>query len=165
MTNKAERTDKTIYELFEFSILLKAVGSIGEMVAGIFVAFVSDAFVLHLASLLTQGINDVDNDDFLARIAVDAAHLLAVSNNWLVGGYLFVRGLVQFLLVIALFKNKIWAYPAMLFVLLFLVVTQSYEIYRSGSVPTIIITIIDIATIYFVWREYLVVRTLSQSSR
>jgi uncharacterized membrane protein len=161
MTTETENSEKTIYELFELSLWLKALGSVGEMVAGTFVAFISSSFVLHLASLLTQGIGDVDTDDFLARTAVSAAHLLAVSNNWLVGGYLFVRGLVQFLLVIALFKNKIWAYPAMLFVLFFLVVTQSYEIYRSGSIPTILITIIDVATIYFVWREYLIVRKLT----
>jgi uncharacterized membrane protein len=101
------RNEKTIYELFRASIILKAIGSVGEIIAGI---------------------------------------------------YIFVRGLVQLLLVYALFRNKLWAYPALIFVLFVIVCTQLYAIFLSHSIATSIITLLDIVTIYLVAREYSVVR-------
>jgi uncharacterized membrane protein len=153
-----DRGKKTIYELFWLSILVKALGSAGEMIAGIAVALVPSTFVLHMALLLSQGDVDGDADDFLARGLSSAAHSFAISNGVLIGAYLFVRGLVQLLLVLALFKNKLWAYPLLLLVLFIFICTQVYEIYLSHSIATGVITVIDLITMYLVWREYTIVR-------
>ena len=155
--------EKTIYELFQFSLWIKVLGSIGEMVGGIFIAFIPSTFVLNIALLLAQGEND--SDDFLSRGLLSAAHSFAISNSLFIGAYLFVRGLVQFLLVIALFRNKLWAYPLLLLVLLILVVTQTYDIYLSHSIATGVITVIDLVTIYLVWHEYQMVRKVTKSSQ
>jgi uncharacterized membrane protein len=152
------RGEKTIYQLFEISVLIKALGSIGEMVAGAAIAFVPSTLVLNTALFLSQGDIGGDADDFVARGLVDVAHWLLISNSLLIGAYLFARGFIQFLLVIALFKNKLWAYPAMLAVLLLFVITQAYQIYLSHSILASVITLIDIVTIYFVWKEYNIVR-------
>src|ERR1019366_1536688 len=106
----SDREEKTIYELFRLSIIVKALGSIVEIVAGAAIALIPSTFVLNAALLLSQGDTSGDADDFLAQDMIHALHWLALSNNWLIGLYLFVRGLVQFLLAIALLKNKIWAY-------------------------------------------------------
>ena len=160
----SDNDEKTIYELFWLSILLKALGSIGEMIAGVALALVPSTFVLHTALLLTQGDIDGDADDFLSRGLVSAAHTFAISNDVLIGIYLFVRGLVQLLLVLALFKNKLWAYPLLLIVLFIFVCTQGYEIYLSHSIATGVITVIDLITIYLVWREYITVRKTAKAS-
>ena len=154
--------EKTIYELFQFSLWIKVFGSVGEMVGGIFIAFIPSAFVLNTALLLAQG--ESDSDDFLSRGLLSAAHSFAISNNAFIGAYLFVRGLVQFLLVIALFRNKLWAYPLLILVLLILVITQVYDIYLSHSIATGVITVVDIVTIYLVWHEYQVVRKVTKGN-
>jgi uncharacterized membrane protein len=49
------RGEKTIFELFRLSILLKALGSIGEMITGIAIAFIPGSFVLSVASASQKG--------------------------------------------------------------------------------------------------------------
>ncbi|MDR3547687.1 MAG: DUF2127 domain-containing protein [Candidatus Pacebacteria bacterium] len=153
----ANNGEKTIYELFEISIWVKAVGAFGEVLGGIAIALIPSSYVLHTALLLSQGNLDADADDLIIKGITAAAHAFAVSNNWLVGIYFFMRGFVQLLLVYALFKNKLWAYPAMLLLLVLFVCTQAYQIYLSQSIATMLITVIDIVTIYLVWHEYRVV--------
>jgi uncharacterized membrane protein len=157
--------EKTIYELFRVSIWLKALGSMGEMLAGISIAFIPSTFVLHTALLFAQGDIDGDSDDFLAHGLVSAAHSFVRSNNLLIGVYLFIRGLVQFLLVLALFKNKVWAYPLLLLVLLILVITQGYAIYVSHSIVASVITVIDLITMVLVWHEYGIVRRVVRETQ
>ncbi len=154
-----DKNEKTIYELFKLSIWIKILGSLGEMVGGFASAFIPSAFVLHAALYFSQGTTD-DADDFIAHELIRVAHSFSTSNHLLIGVYFFMRGLVQLLLAIALLRNKIWAYPLLLLVLFFLVVTQIYAIYFSHSIITVGITIIDIVTIYLVGHEYAIVRKI-----
>jgi uncharacterized membrane protein len=154
-----DKNEKTIYELFKISIWIKILGSLGEMIIGLASAFISSAFVLRVALYFSQGSTD-DADDFIARGLMSAAHAFSASNALFIGIYLFIRGLVQLLLAIALLRNKIWAYPLLLLVLLILVVTQTYAIYFSHSILTGVITVVDIITIYLVGHEYNIVRSI-----
>ncbi len=157
------REEKTIYELFRFSIIIKALGSIVEIVAGTLIALIPARFVLNTALLFTQG--TPDNDDFIAQGIIHAVHSFVVGNNLLIGAYWFTRGFVQLLLAIALLKNKIWAYPLLILVLTILVVTQTYDIYLSHSIATGFITAVDLITIYLVWHEYRIVERVRQLAR
>jgi uncharacterized membrane protein len=160
------RGEKTIFELFRLSILLKALGSIGEMITGIAIAFIPGSFVLSVASAFTKGSTGTDLDDMIAHALVHFAHSFAANEtlNLLLGGYLFVRGFVQFLIVIALYKNKLWAYPALIIVLIIIIATQAYAIYVSHSITASVVTIIDIITIYLVWHEYHIARAVRKTA-
>ncbi len=155
------QNEKTIYELFRVSIWVKILGSLFEMIAGVAIAFIPSTFVMNAALYLTQGNTD-DADDFLTRELLSAAHSFSVSNALLVGGYVFARGLVQLLLSFALLRNKLWAYPLLLLVLLILILTQLYAIYLSHSILTGLITIVDMITVYLVWHEYSIARSVAR---
>jgi uncharacterized membrane protein len=102
----------------------------------------------------------------IAHALVHFAHSFAANEtlNLLLGGYLFVRGFVQFLIVIALYKNKLWAYPALIIVLIIIIATQAYAIYVSHSITASVVTIIDIITIYLVWHEYHIARAVRKTA-
>ena len=164
---KDDLGEKTIYELFRLSILLKAIGSIGEMVTGFAIAFIPGSLVIGVANYLSRGsVGGTDLDDMISHTLVGFAHTFAANPtvNLFLGGYLFIRGLVQFLIVIALFKNKVWAYPALIIVLLIIIATQLYAIYVSHSITASIVTVIDIITIFLVAHEYSIVQKARKNS-
>jgi uncharacterized membrane protein len=154
------REEKTIYELFKISIIFKAIGSVAEMLAGLSIALIPGPAVLRAALFISQGDSDGDVNDFLARGVLGVAHWLSISNAWFIGAYLFLRGLVQLMLVLALLKNKLWAYPALLIVMGILICTQVYDLYLSHSIPTGLLTIFDLVTMYLIWHEYMLVRKM-----
>jgi len=154
----ANQNEKTIYELFCISIWLKIIGSAGEMIAGSLIALIPSTYVLHVALFLTQGDTGGEADDFFARELMTLAHTFAISNDLLIGVYIFVRGFIQFLLSLALLRNKLWAYPLLVLILVILVGTQLWAISLSQSIATAALTLVDIITIYLVWHEYAIAR-------
>lgn len=159
-----EEKPKTITELFWVSIVIKAIGSGVEMLGGIASMLIPSAYISQLALQLTQTYLDGDKDDFITKSLVHLAHTFASTGNMFIGIYFFVRGSIQFLLVVALFKNKLWAYPALLVVLALLVLSQGYDVYFSHSIVTAVITLTDIVTFFLVMREYKIVRSLRRAS-
>ncbi len=158
------QSKKTIYELFRISIWINILSCLGEMLAGLATAFIPSTLVLSAAVYFSQTYGGDVTHDFLAQIFIHAAHLFVVSNDLLIGLYIFVRGLVQLIPSLALLRNKLWAYPVMICILLVLVVAQIYAIYLSHSVATGIVTIIDIITIYLVWHEYTLARSMTKKA-
>ena len=57
-------------------------------------------------------------------------------------------------LVTALLRNKIWAYPWMIVVLVLFIGYQLYRIVLSYSVGLIALTIFDVFIVALTWREY-----------
>jgi len=93
------------------------------------------------------------------------SHLLQLSHDaTLIRGtyialYLLSRGLVKVVLIAAMLKNMLWAYPASLCVLGLFVLYQLYQIYSNFSWIIVTLTVFDLFVMYFVWREYQVLKS------
>jgi uncharacterized membrane protein len=72
--------------------------------------------------------------------------------------YLISRGLIKAFLIGALLKNKLWAYPWSLVVLALFVVYQLYQILTAHSLIVIAITLFDLVVMYFIYREWRIVK-------
>jgi uncharacterized membrane protein len=139
---------------FEISIILKGLDGILELFGGALLLAVSPATISQIVSRLTQHELSEDRGDYLAT------HLLRLSNGLtgaavtFAAAYLLVHGIVKVVLVTALLRNKLWAYPWMIgFLLLFI----GYQLYRIALQPTtwlIILTIFDAFVAWLTWREY-----------
>jgi uncharacterized membrane protein len=158
---ESAQTEQTVYELFKWSIILKGVISLGEIVVGLtLLLFPADRII----SLVHQGAAALTGH---ANNPV-AAHALSELAQFEKGAVLFVafyllsRGIVKCGLIWALLRNVLWAYPASLVVLGVLVLYQFYEIAKAGSVFVIGITIFDLFVIYFIWREWQIVKRHKQ---
>ncbi len=57
-------------------------------------------------------------------------------------------------LVIALLRNKLWAYPWMIAVLLAFIAYQVYLIVLGPSPGLVALTIFDVLIVVLTWREY-----------
>ena len=67
---------------------------------------------------------------------------------------LLVHGVVKVTLVIALLRNKLWAYPWMIAVLLAFIAYQIYLIVLGPSPGLVALTVFDVLIVVLTWREY-----------
>jgi uncharacterized membrane protein len=86
-----------------------------------------------------------------------SAQLSAASVTF-IAVYLLSRGLIKVALIAAMLKRMLWAYPAALVVIGLFVLYQLYQIAATHSWFIVLLTIFDLIVMYFIWREYEVLR-------
>jgi uncharacterized membrane protein len=139
---------------FRFSLTLKGLHALLEMILGIAILKVNPQAIDRLVSTLLHPELSEDPGDFVAT------HLLRASQQFAAGGkhfasfYLLSHGLVKIVLVVALFRNKLWAYPAMIVTLSAFVFYQAYRFVLTHSLVMIFLTLFDIVVIVLTWLEY-----------
>ncbi len=158
------RTERTITELFRISILLKGANALLEIVGGTLALLIPPSVVTAVASYLTQGELGEDPHDFFAT------HLLQWTQHFWVGGALFAalhllsHGIVKFALVVGLWRNKLWAYPASLVVFGLFILYQVYLFELNHSPLLVGLSIFDLIVMWLIWREYQIVRAHLEAS-
>ena len=148
---------KNIQWMFRLSVLLKGIISAAEVVAGIVAFFVpitavTDIFIEFAESELAE-----TPSSFVANHLLTLAQDASTVTPLFLGVYLLSRGLIKLVLVWALLKNRLWAYPSALIVLGLFVAFQLYGIATGASILIAILTLFDLVVMYFIWREYRIV--------
>jgi uncharacterized membrane protein len=139
---------------FRFSIALKGLHALLEMILGIAILKVDPQAMNRFVLTLLHPELSEDPGDFVAT------HLLRASQQFAAGGkrfaslYLLSHGLVKIVLVAALFRNKLWAYPAMIVTLAAFVFYQGYRFVLGHSLVMIFLTFFDIVVMVLTWLEY-----------
>lgn len=149
-----EKIEKEVYLIFFYSVVLKGLNAIIEIVGGIMALIVSQEFVLRLTLFFTQGELTKDPDDRLANYLIHSAQQLSVSSKHFIAIYLLSHGLIKLVLVTQLLKNKLWAYPASIVMFVLFIVYQIYRYFHTYSVWLLALTVFDVFVIWLVWHEY-----------
>jgi len=139
---------------FEVSIIVKGADGVLELVGGLLLLAVSPSMINRVVSALTQHELSEDPHDLIAARLVRLSHGLTGSAVAFAAAYLLVHGLVKVVLVTALLRNKLWAYP---WLIVFLILFMSYQVYRIALLPTaglIALTVFDAFMLWLTWREY-----------
>lgn len=152
------RTDKQVYKLFRVSVILKGIISAGEIVVGIIAFFVPVTLLTELVASFARSELQSEPGSYIAAHVLTLTQGVPEVSTLFLGLYLLSRGLIKLILVWALLKNQLWAYPSSLVVLGLFVAYQLYEIERTHSIFVVAITLFDLAVMYFIWREYRVVK-------
>ena len=140
--------------LFEIGIILKGLDGILETIGGLLLLTVTPATINRLASWLTQHELSKDPHDFIASRLLGYAHALTGSAVTFAAVYLLLHGITKIVLVAALLRNQIWAYP---WIIAFLLIFIGYQLYRIVLSPTygmIALTIFDAFIVWLTWREW-----------
>src|SRR4029453_12168667 len=114
-------------QTFEVGIILKGLDGVLEVIGGLLLLVVSPATIDRVVTGLTQHELSEDPHDFLATHLLRTAHGLTGSAVLFGAVYLLAHGVVKVVLVAALLKNQLWAYPWMIG---FLGVFIIYQLYR-----------------------------------
>lgn len=140
--------------MFRILLILKGLDGVLELVGGVLLLLVTPRQIAGLTQLLTQHELSQDPHDFLAT------HLQAATGH-LSGGatlfgalYLLLHGVVKVVLVWAVLKDQIWAYPWMIAFLLAFIVYQTYRLAITVTLGLLLLTLFDILVTVMTVREY-----------
>jgi uncharacterized membrane protein len=139
---------------FEISIILKGLDGALELIGGVLLLAVSPATINHLIARVTQHELSEDPNDVIATRLLHFGAGLTGSSVRFAAAYLLVHGIVKVVLVVALLRNKLWAYP---WLILFLIIFMYYQLYRITLQPSawlIALTIFDAFVVWLTWREW-----------
>ncbi len=133
---------------FLISVFIKGAISFAEIVAGLILFFIPISFI----------INPLLSFSFVSHYLQGIINELTAASGTFIAIYLLSRGLIKFLLIIALLKDKLWAYPSSLAVLGLFVLYQIYQIITTHSIAIVLITIFDLFVMWSIWREYILLK-------
>jgi uncharacterized membrane protein len=139
---------------FEVGIIGKGLNGAVEVVGGLLLLVVTPERIRALAASWTEEELSEDPRDVVAHYVLHTANGLTGHAVLFGAVYLLAHGIVKVVLVVALLLNKLWAYPAMITVLLLFI---GYQLYRIALHPTgglIGLTVFDMVIVALTWREY-----------
>ena len=152
MLNKKE--EKEIFYFFEGGIIFKGIQAILETISGFFILFVSHNFIIQTIVHITNGELAEESNDFFANYLVTASQNFSLSSKYFLAFYLLSHGILKIVLVIALWKKKIWAYPASIIVFSLFIIYQIARFIYTHSIWLIVFTVMDILILWLIWHEY-----------
>ncbi|MBT2567139.1 DUF2127 domain-containing protein [Arthrobacter sp. ISL-85] len=139
---------------FRVSLILKGLDGVLEIIGGLLLLLVTPAQIGDLARFLTQHELAQDPRDFVANSLLHLTSNLSGSASLFGAVYLLLHGVVKIVLVWAVLKEKLWAYPWMIAFLLVFIAYQSYRISVAFSWGMVLLTAFDIFIVWITWREY-----------
>jgi uncharacterized membrane protein len=143
-----------LHDLFEASLVLKAILAAAEAAAGFSLFALPAGQVSALAGWLSRYEIAHDRHEWpvqalergLAGFSIETQHFYA----W----YLAAHGLLKLVMVGLLARKVSWAYPASMVVLAGFIAYQIHQWMLTGSMLLLILTAFDVLVIALVWREY-----------
>jgi uncharacterized membrane protein len=152
--------------VFRVTLWCKALDGLIESIGGLLLLIATPAEIRFVARLLTHGELSEDPNDFVAT------HLLAASRTLEHGQvsfwgslYLLSHGLIKLVLVWAILRNHVWAYPWMIAFLGLFIVYQTYSMTHHFTLGLLLLTLFDLLVAWLTVREYVRIRRRRRSSR
>ena len=139
---------------FRAGITIKGLDGVLETTGGLLVWFIKPSSLSVTLQALFQHELSRDPHDVIAAHLLHVSQRFANSDPLFASIYLFSHGLVKVVLAIALWLDKLWAYPLALFVFSAFSVYQVYRYSHTHSATLLWLTVFDVAVVYLTWREY-----------
>ena len=147
-----------LHVAFEVGVILKGLNGLLELVGGaLLLAFPPSAIEKFIVGLTNNELSK-DPNDVIATHLRQAAHSLSANDQLFAAIYLLSHGVIKALLVYALLRGKLWAYPWAIGVFVAFGVYQIYRYFISQSGWLIALTVLDAIVILLTWFEWRRVR-------
>src|SRR5215468_6786979 len=148
--------DKT----FKIGLVLKGLDGVLEIAGGILLLFLSPNAIEHLARVLTAHELSEDPHDLIARYLLHTTAHLNHGTTLFGAVYLLSHGIAKVVLVALALRDKLWAYPWLIGLLLAFIAYQLYQITAVHfSVGLTLLTVFDALLVWLTWCEYRAKRT------
>jgi hypothetical protein len=121
--------------VFRYSLILKAVHSAIELIAGVMLHVTSSDSILRVARALTRHELLEHPDDLVAKTLLRAAESFSIDQKTTATVYLLSHGVVEFFLVVMILRNRIWAYPVYMVALGLLILCAADPVGCRGRRP------------------------------
>jgi uncharacterized membrane protein len=152
------RSTTVLDRTFKVSVSLKGVDGALEIIGGIALLFVAPATLQQWARTLTAHELAQDPNDFIAHHVLHSASQLSHSTTLFGAIYLLSHGLAKVVLVVAVLREQLWAYPWMIALLGVFIAYQLYRLTYRLTVGLTLLTVFDAFVVWLTWREYRIKR-------
>ena len=143
--------DKT----FKIGLVLKGLDGVLEVVGGILLLFLSPDAIEHLVRMLTAHELSEDPHDLVARYLLHTTAHLNHGTTLFGAIYLLSHGIAKLVLVALVLRDKLWAYPWLIGLLLEFIAYKLYQITAVHfSAGLTALTVFDAVLVWLTWREY-----------
>jgi uncharacterized membrane protein len=143
--------DKT----FKVGLVLKGLDGVLEVAGGLLLLLLTPQAIEHVVRVLTAHELSEDPHDVVARYLLHTASHLNHGTTLFGAIYLLSHGAAKIVLVALVLKDKLWAYPWLIGLLLAFIAYQLYQIIVvKFSAGLTALTVFDAALVWLTWREY-----------
>jgi len=139
---------------FEIALILKAINGVLEVIGGVLFLFLDPASLNRIVVILTQGELSEDPNDLIANTLLHMAQGFSISTQHFGVFYLISHGIIKLIIIMLLWKKKLWAYPLGVIVLVLFILYQLYRYFISPSFFLIFLTVLDLILIMLTIIEY-----------
>ena len=139
---------------FQAGITVKGIDGLLEITAAILFLTATPTRINSFLNFITFHALSRNPHAFLASHLLHASQNIVANAHCFIFFYLLLQGLSKLILVVALWCNRLWAYPALIILLAAFIV---YQLYRMTFAPSIFLaglTIFDAIVILLTWAEY-----------
>ena len=143
-----------IHGSFRTGITLKGLGGLMETAGGILIWFVGPARLAAIVEGLLQREEQRNPYDFISAHFLHLANEIGKADPVFASLYLLSHGIVKTVLVIALWFNKLWAYPLTIVVFGGFMVYQVYRYTHTHSFALMMLTAFDAVVVWLTWQEW-----------
>ena len=143
-----------LHTVFRVSVLLKGLDGVLEIVGGLVLLFVAPHSIYEVTRWLVAHDLAGNRHDFVARHLLHSASDLTTSTTLFGAVYLLVHGGAKLVLVVLVLRDKLWAYPWMIGLLLAFIVYQIYRLALHLSLGLLALTLFDIFIVGLTVLEY-----------
>jgi len=147
-------TSPALDRTFRATVAVKGLDGLLEVMVGTFLLFVSPSSINRLVRTLTSHELAQDPTDFVARHLLSTASHLNRGTTLYSAVYLLAHGVAKVVLVGLVLRNKLWAYPWMIALLLAFIGYQVYQLASKFSIALILLSLFDALVVWLTWREY-----------
>ena len=148
------RSRTALKSAFRASIAIKGIDGLLEAIGGILLWMIRPSAMNEIARILFLHEIPHDRHDFFRIHLLRASETLLGSHKLFVSAYLLSHGLTKVLIVVALWMNKLWAYPLTIIVFGAFSAYQVYRYSHTHSIALLILTVFDLLLIYLTWMEW-----------
>jgi uncharacterized membrane protein len=139
---------------FRTGITLKGIGSLLETAGGVLLWFVSPAALSSTVRGLLEREQERFPYDFVSSHFLHLANEIGRADPTFASLYLLSHGVVKTILIVALWFNKLWAYPVTIAVFGGFMAYQVYRYTHTHSFALMALTIFDAIVVLLTWFEY-----------
>lgn len=150
----ATSNHKLLDRVFDASIILKGINGALELLGGVALFFVSADQIRHLLSWVSAHALVAHPHSAMAKWIEHLADRVGADATVFAAWYLILHGVIKAVLVWALLRQKLWAYPWMLVALGLFIAYQCYELVVHFSWWMLALTIFDVFIVVLTLREW-----------
>jgi uncharacterized membrane protein len=151
---KLSLSQKNWRRFFQLATIIKGIDGILGMAAGTILLFISKARLNKDFATLVGGELFEKPRDFLINYVYQLLQHLSIATKTFAGIYILVHGFLNVVLVIGLYKEKLWAYWWAIGLVGAFIIYLLYRFIYTHSGGTAILMAFDIIFVLLAWHEY-----------